>query len=119
MRFYGADAVVNGLKYPRHQEETAVTTFVRSIRTAVEGYQKDPLCSPLIPNWNRVESALPTFLDELRDAVREDNDLAEVSVPGAGPMLGDMGTQVRLIKPGTRSQKVVWVPGSADSPPPI
>lgn len=75
LRFYGADAVINGLKYPRHEEETAVATFVRSIRNAAETYQKDPLWSPLIPNWNRIESALPNFLDELRDAVREDNDL--------------------------------------------
>ena len=29
--------------------------------------------APLIPNWNHVESALPTFVDELRDAVRRDN----------------------------------------------
>jgi glucosyl-3-phosphoglycerate synthase len=77
LRFYGADAAANGLKYPRHEEENAVATFVRSIRVATEAFQKDPLSSPLIPNWNRVESALPTFLDELREAVREDNDLPQ------------------------------------------
>ncbi len=74
LRFYAADAAVNGLKYPRHEEETAVAMFVRSIRIATEAFQKDPLWTPLIPNWNRIESALPTFLDELRDVVRLDGE---------------------------------------------
>jgi glucosyl-3-phosphoglycerate synthase len=91
LRFYGAEAAVNGLKYPRHEEETAVTTFVRSIRAAAETFQKDPLAAPLIPNWNRVESALPNFLDELREAVRLDNDLpatphrSEIGHAGSAP----------------------------------
>ena len=74
LRFYGADAAVNGLKYPRHEEENAVATFVRSIRMAAEEFQKDVLFAPLIPNWNRVESALPAFLDELREAVCMENE---------------------------------------------
>jgi glucosyl-3-phosphoglycerate synthase len=73
LRFYAADAAANGLIYLRHEEETAVSMFVRSIRTASKAFQEDPLWSPLISNWNRVESALPNFLDELRDAVRLDN----------------------------------------------
>lgn len=75
LRFYAGDAAINGLTYPRHEEEIAVATFVRSIRTSAQEFQKDPLWSPLIPNWNRVESALPQFLDELREAVRVDNAL--------------------------------------------
>lgn len=75
LRFYAADAILNGLKYPRHDEETAVTTFVRSIRVAAEAYLEDPLWSPLIPNWNRVQSALPNFFDELNEAVRMDNEI--------------------------------------------
>lgn len=74
LRFYAADAALNGLKYPRHEEETAVTTFVRSIRSAAKSFLDDPLGIPHIPNWNRVESALPSYLDELRDAVRLDNE---------------------------------------------
>jgi len=73
VRFYSADAVVNGLRYPRHDEESAVATFARSIRAAGKDFLDDPLASPLVSNWNRVESALPTFLDELREAVRLDN----------------------------------------------
>jgi glucosyl-3-phosphoglycerate synthase len=78
LRFYAAEAAVNSLQYPRHEEENAVSTFVKSIRLASDAYQRDPLSSPLIPNWNRVESALPNFLDELRDAVRLDNELPQV-----------------------------------------
>jgi len=75
LRAYGADAAMNGLAFPRHEEETAVATFGRSIREAARRHVEDPMLWPLIPNWNRVESALPTFLDELRDAVRLDNPL--------------------------------------------
>lgn len=73
LRFYNADSVINGLRYPRHEEESAVSTFVRSIRRAAREYLEDPLSAPLIPNWNRVESALPNFLAELHKAVRLDN----------------------------------------------
>lgn len=73
LRFYAADAALNGLQYPRHEEEMAVSTFVRSIRAGARAFMDDPLATPLISNWNRVESALPAFLDELREAVRQDN----------------------------------------------
>jgi len=73
LRFYAADAAINGLHYPRHDEESAVTMFVRSIRKAAKSFLHDPLSAPLISNWNRVQSALPNFLDELNEAVRLDN----------------------------------------------
>lgn len=73
LRFYSADSAINGLKYPRHEEENAVATFVRSIRIAARSFQENPLATPLISNWNRVESALPKFLDEFHQAVRLDN----------------------------------------------
>ncbi len=73
LRSSAADAAINGLKYPRHDEESAVATFARSLRTAGRAFQKAPLGCPLIPSWNRVESALPNFLGELREAVRLDN----------------------------------------------
>jgi len=74
LRFYAADAALNGLKYPRHEEENAVATFVRSLRIATKAFQDDPLWTPLISNWNRIESACPHFLEELREAVRLDNE---------------------------------------------
>ncbi len=74
LRVYAADAAINGLHYPRHDEESAVATFVRSIQNAAQAYREDPLWTPLIANWNRVQSALPNFFDELNDAVRADNE---------------------------------------------
>jgi glucosyl-3-phosphoglycerate synthase len=74
LRFYAAEAAINGLLYPRHEEETAVATFVHSIRAAAQAFQQDALSAPLIANWNRVQSACPNFLDELREAVRLDNE---------------------------------------------
>lgn len=73
IRFYHADAEINGLAFDRHQEEMAVTTFVRGIRTAAQQFMEDPLGKPLIPNWNRVESAHPEFLEEMKKAVEMDN----------------------------------------------
>jgi glucosyl-3-phosphoglycerate synthase len=73
MRFYAADAEINCLKYDRHQEELAVATFVRSIRSAAREYLVDPLGDPMIPNWNRVEAALPDFFKAFDKAVMLDN----------------------------------------------
>ena len=73
LRFYAADAIINGLLFPRHEEESAVATFARSIQVAGKAFLDDPLWSPLIPNWNRVQSALPNFLEELEEAVKLDN----------------------------------------------
>jgi glucosyl-3-phosphoglycerate synthase len=50
-----------------------VATFVRSIRGAARDYLSDPLGDPMIPNWNRVEAALPDFLDSFDCAVQVDN----------------------------------------------
>lgn len=74
LRAYAADAAMNGLAFPRHEEETAVATFGLSIREASRRHVENPAFWPLIPNWNRVESALPQFLDEMNEAVRADNE---------------------------------------------
>ena len=71
--WYHADAAINGLHFDRHEEETAVETFVRGLKSAGETFLEDPMGIPLIPNWNRVNSALPQFVEELRDAVEADN----------------------------------------------
>ncbi len=72
---YHADALIDGLLFDRHEEEVAVETFARSLRIASESFLDDPLGQPLFPNWNRITSALPGFLDELREAVEADNGL--------------------------------------------
>jgi glucosyl-3-phosphoglycerate synthase len=73
IRKYNDDASVNGLAFDRHTEGTAVDTFARSIDIAARAVIEDPLGTPLIPNWNRVTSAVPDFLERLRAAVDEDN----------------------------------------------
>jgi glucosyl-3-phosphoglycerate synthase len=70
---YGAGAALNGLAFDRHAEELAVETFSRALRTAGLSFVRDPMGAPQIPNWNRVTSALPDFLQALREAVEADS----------------------------------------------
>jgi glucosyl-3-phosphoglycerate synthase len=58
--------------FDRHEEEVAVETFSRALRTAGLGFVRDPMGMPQIPNWSRVTSALPDFLNELHAAVDAD-----------------------------------------------
>ncbi len=69
---YSHDAALNGLVFDRHEEEVAVETFSRALRAAGLGFVRDPMGLPQIPNWNRVTSALPNFLEELHEAVDAD-----------------------------------------------
>jgi glucosyl-3-phosphoglycerate synthase len=69
---YRDDALLNGLEFDRHEEERAVDLFTGVLSGAGLRFVRDPLALPQIPNWNRVISALPDFLDELRDAVEAD-----------------------------------------------
>jgi glucosyl-3-phosphoglycerate synthase len=69
---YSDDAALNGLVFDRHEEELAVETFARALSAAGLGFVRDPMGAPQIPNWNRVTSALPEFLNELREAVEAD-----------------------------------------------
>ncbi|MEQ9617906.1 MAG: glycosyl transferase [Deltaproteobacteria bacterium] len=75
IKMYNDDAAINGLFFDRHAEGLAVETFARGIRIASQQFLEDPLGSPLIPNWSRVTSAIPDFLDQLKDAVEKDNAL--------------------------------------------
>jgi len=47
-------------------------TFSRALRAAGLSFVRDPMGAPLIPNWNRVTSALPDLLGDLQEAVDED-----------------------------------------------
>ena len=69
---YSDDAKLNGLLFDRHAEEVAVETFSSALRTAGLEFVRDPMGAPQIPNWSRVVSALPEFLDDLREAVDAD-----------------------------------------------
>jgi glucosyl-3-phosphoglycerate synthase len=70
---YSDDAAINGLVFDFHQETVMVEAFTRAVQIAGEEFMANPLYSPLIPNWNRVTSAIPDFLDRLRDLVEEEN----------------------------------------------
>jgi glucosyl-3-phosphoglycerate synthase len=69
---YSDDAALNGLYFDRHEEELAVETFSRALGGAGLDFVRDPMGAPQIPNWSRVISAFPEFLQELQDAVDED-----------------------------------------------
>jgi glucosyl-3-phosphoglycerate synthase len=70
---YHDDAALNGLDFDRHEEGVAVDTFCKGIELASKAFVEDPLSIPLIPSWNRVTSAIPDFLERLRNAVDDDN----------------------------------------------
>jgi len=70
---YEGDAAINGLEFDRHEEARAVEAFTDGITKAAGIIREDPLGAPLIPNWNRVISAIPGILERLRTAVEEDN----------------------------------------------
>jgi glucosyl-3-phosphoglycerate synthase len=81
---YNDDAVLNGLAFDRHEEEVAVETFARALRTAGLSFVRDPMGAPQIPNWSRVSSALPDLLDELRASVEADRRGRVLSVVARG-----------------------------------
>lgn len=70
---YHDDAAINGLVFDRHGETMMVEAFTNAICIAGREYLENPLYSPLIPNWNRVTSAIPDFLDKLHTLVEEEN----------------------------------------------
>lgn len=70
---YHDDAALNGLIFDRHQETIMVEAFTRALQIAGSEFLKNPLYSPLIPNWSRVTSALPRFLEQLFDLVEQEN----------------------------------------------
>jgi glucosyl-3-phosphoglycerate synthase len=85
---YHADAMINGLIFDRHEEETSVEAFAQALRIGADEFFADPLGTSLIPNWNRISSALPGFLGALREAVEADNaasfTVAKADTVGAG-----------------------------------
>jgi glucosyl-3-phosphoglycerate synthase len=70
---YEADAAINGLEFDRHSEAQAVEAFTRAISQASQVFMENPMGTPLIPNWNRVTSAIPGILEMLKKATDEDN----------------------------------------------
>lgn len=71
---YEDDAAINGLGFDRHEEGLAVEAFTRGVKMASEVFLENPFEIRLIPNWNRVDAAIPDFLPMLNDAVEKDNE---------------------------------------------
>ena len=69
---YHNDAVMNGLQLDIHNEEKAVEMFAQNIMKAGQSFLDNPMETPFIPSWNRVVSAKPDVLDQLKDAVEQD-----------------------------------------------
>lgn len=69
---YHNDALMNGLSLDIHNEEKAVELFAENIMKAGEAFLDRPMERPFIPSWNRVMSAMPNVLEQLREAVEAD-----------------------------------------------
>ena len=70
---YYNDARMNGLDLDCHLEEETVELFAENIMLAGEHFLSQPMDTPFMPNWKRVQSAIPDILERLREAVEEDN----------------------------------------------
>lgn len=70
---YRHDAMMNGLELDIHSEEKAVEMFAENILTAGNTFLDNPMETPFIPSWNRVVSAIPDILSQLKEAVELDN----------------------------------------------
>ncbi|MCR9150762.1 MAG: glycosyl transferase [Rhodobacteraceae bacterium] len=72
LEMYYNDAKVNGLALDRHVEEKAVELFAANIVEAGNIFLDNPMETPFIPNWSRVQAAQPDILQRIRAAVRDD-----------------------------------------------
>jgi len=70
---YNADAVLNGIPYDRQEEEATADVFAHAILRAGDDYLNDPMESPFIPSWSRVDSEMPDLAENLAKAVEADN----------------------------------------------
>lgn len=71
IEMYHNDALMNGVTVDRHSEEKAVELFAANIVDAGNTFLDNPMETPFIPNWSRVQSAYPEIMDELKGAVAE------------------------------------------------
>ncbi len=69
---YRNDALMNGLSIEIHEEEQAVEMFAGNIMEAGQVFLENPMETPFIPAWNRVQNAMPDVFERLYRAVEED-----------------------------------------------
>ncbi len=72
---YRADAAINGLRFDAREEQHMVDVFAEAVRRACE-HQAAGAIVPLMPTWDDVISAIPTFPSLLQQAVDEDDAVA-------------------------------------------
>lgn len=70
---YRNDALINGLDFDVHIEEQAVELFASNLFKAGSIFLDNPMETPFIPSWNRVNSAIPGVLRDIHAAVEFDN----------------------------------------------
>ena len=75
VQIYKKDALMNKYEIDVHEEETAVELFAKNIMIAGEVFLDSPMESPNIPTWNRIDTAIPSFLEDLKNAVKKDNEV--------------------------------------------
>ena len=75
VQIYKKDALMNKYEVDVHEEETAVELFAKNIMIAGEVFLDSPMESPNIPTWNRIDTAIPSFLENLKNAVKKDNEV--------------------------------------------
>ena len=71
---YGNVAALNGLSFDSHHEEALVEVFAQAVMDAGDDFLNQPMESPFISSWARVQSAVPDAFGRLRAAVEADND---------------------------------------------
>ncbi|QKX18806.1 MULTISPECIES: glycosyl transferase [Microbulbifer] len=69
---YRNDAIINGLNFDIHKEEQTVELFASNLVKAGQAFLDNPMETPFIPSWNRITSAEPGFLKQLKQAVETD-----------------------------------------------
>lgn len=72
LEMYKGDAMMNGLNLDIHNEEKAIEMFAENVMTAGQIFLDKPMDTPFIPSWNRVISAMPDVLEQLKEAVELD-----------------------------------------------
>jgi len=81
---YRNDALINGLTLDVHKEEQAVELFAQNIKEAGDYFLDNPMETPFIPSWNRVCSAIPDILEQIKAAVEADTEEFGVASGPAG-----------------------------------
>ncbi len=70
---YDALAKLNGLKFDRHGEITAVEEFSAALILASEHFMDDPIGTPLLPGWQRVIAAEADFGNRMIEVIEAEN----------------------------------------------